>query len=70
METLRLGTVFWLQTQTTVGKYISPTTYVIEHNHPSFFPLYTGHSISISAQNGYIIIRLQLYYNPPVDRIM
>ena len=32
-------------------------------------PLYTGDSISISAQNGSILIRLQCYYNPPVDFI-
>ena len=45
--------------------------YVIEQNNYSYIsPLYTGHSISISAQNGYGIIRLQLYYNPPVDHIM
>ena len=38
---------------------------------PTLPPLYTGHSISICAQNGYVIIRLQLdyNYNPPVDHI-
>ena len=44
---------------------------IIEQNNYSYIlPLYTGYSIGISAQNGYIKLRLQRYYNPPVNHIM
>ena len=53
-------------------KYISPiyTKYYWTDYYDFFlhFPApYTGHSISNSAQNGYIIIRLHWCYHPPVD---